>query len=100
MCGIACLHAHTHAYAYKYKLDTHTEKISLLQICNRSTKYYLKQCRKFVWKIQHEGACQEICKYSKRQSRVLYLSRDTSLSAVFFVHTSTGSALDGILSCY
>ena len=36
MYGIACLHAHTHAYTYKYKLDAHTEKISLLQICNRS----------------------------------------------------------------
>ena len=36
-------------------------------------------------------------KYSTRQSRVLYFSRDTSPSAVFFVHTSTGSALGGIL---
>ena len=36
-------------------------------------------------------------KYSTRQSRVLYLSRDTSSSAVFFVQTSTGSALGGIL---
>ena len=36
-------------------------------------------------------------KYSTRQSRVLYLSQDTSLSAAFFVHTSTGSALGGIL---
>ena len=36
-------------------------------------------------------------KYSMRQSRVLYLSRDTSLSAVFFIQTSTGSALGGIL---
>ena len=35
-------------------------------------------------------------KYSTRQSRVLYLSRDTSLSAVFFVQTSKGSALGGI----
>ena len=36
-------------------------------------------------------------KYSTRRSRVLYLFRDTSLSAVFFIHTSTGSALGGIL---
>ena len=36
-------------------------------------------------------------KYSKRQSRVRYLPRDMSLSAVFFVQTSTGSALGGIL---
>ena len=28
---------------------------------------------------------------------MLYLSRDTSLSAVFFIHMSTGSALGGIL---
>ena len=28
---------------------------------------------------------------------MLYLSRDTSLSAIFFIHTSTGSALGGIL---
>ena len=36
-------------------------------------------------------------KYSTRRSRVLYLSRDTSPSAVFFVQTSKGSALGGIL---
>ena len=36
-------------------------------------------------------------KYSTRRSRVLYLSRDTSPSAVFFVQTSKGSALSGIL---
>ena len=36
-------------------------------------------------------------KYSTRQSRVLYLSQDTSLSAVFFAQTSIGSALGGIL---
>ena len=36
-------------------------------------------------------------KYSTRRSRVLYLSRDTSPSAVFFIQTSTGSALGGIL---
>ena len=36
-------------------------------------------------------------KYSRRQSRVLYLPRDTSPSAVFFVQTSKGSALSGIL---
>ena len=36
-------------------------------------------------------------KYSRRRSRVLYLSRDTSPSAVFFVQTSKGSALSGIL---
>ena len=38
-------------------------------------------------------------KYSMRQSQVLYLSQDTSLSAVFFVHMSKGSALGGILYC-
>ena len=36
-------------------------------------------------------------KYSTRQSRVLYLSQDTSLSAVFFIQTNKGSALGGIL---
>ena len=36
-------------------------------------------------------------KYKMRQSRVLYLSRDTSPSAVFFIQTSKGSALGGIL---
>ena len=36
-------------------------------------------------------------KYSTRQSRVLYLSQDTSLSAIFFVYMSKGSALGGIL---
>ena len=36
-------------------------------------------------------------KYSTKQSRVLYLSRDTSPSAVFFVQTNKGSALGGIL---
>ena len=36
-------------------------------------------------------------KYSMKQSQVLYLSQDTSPSAVFFVHMSTGSALGGIL---
>ena len=57
--------------------------------------YYLKHCREFVRKIQHEGACRD--KYSTRQSQVLYLSWDTSLSAVFFVQMSTGSALGDIL---
>ena len=50
-------------------------------------KYYLSE---FVQKIQNEGACREI-------RLVLYLSQDTSHSAVFFIHTSTGSALGGIL---
>ena len=36
-------------------------------------------------------------KYSTRRSRVLYLSRDTSPSAVFLVQTTKGSALGGIL---
>ena len=36
-------------------------------------------------------------KYSMRRSRVLYLSRDTPPSAIFFVHTSLGGALSGIL---
>ena len=36
-------------------------------------------------------------KYSTRRSQVLYLSRDPSLSTVFFVQTSKGSALGGIL---
>jgi len=35
--------------------------------------------------------------YSKRQSRVLYDSRDTHLSAIFFMHTSIGGALNDIL---
>ena len=34
-------------------------------------------------------------KYSIKQSRVLYLSQNISLSAVFFVHTRTGSAISG-----
>ena len=39
-----------------------------------------------------------IDKYSMRRSRLLYLSQDKSPpSAVFFAHTSTGSALGGIL---
>ena len=36
-------------------------------------------------------------KYSMRQSQMLYLSRDMSPSAVFFIQTSKGSALGGIL---
>ena len=36
-------------------------------------------------------------KYSTRRSGVLYLSQDTSPSAVFFVQTSKGSALGGTL---
>ena len=35
--------------------------------------------------------------YSTRQSRLLYLSRDMSPSAVFFIHMSKGSALGGVL---
>ena len=38
-----------------------------------------------------------IDKYSMRRSLMLYLSRDTSPSAVFFVQTSKGNALGGIL---
>ena len=95
MYGIACLHAHTHAYTYKYKVDTHTEKISLLQICNRPTSHYLKHCHEFVWKIQHGGVSRD--KYSMKQSQVLYLFQGMSLSTVFFVRMSTASALGGIL---
>ena len=36
-------------------------------------------------------------KLSTRQSRVLCLSQDMPPSAVFFVHTSSGGALNGIL---
>ena len=45
--------------------------------------YYLKHCREFVWKIQHEGACREIntargeaecCIYLETHPRVLYFS--------------------------
>ena len=32
-----------------------------------------------------------------KESQVLYLSQDASLSAVFFIHTNTGGALNGIL---
>ena len=34
-------------------------------------------------------------KYSTRWNQELYLSQDTSLSVVFFVYMSTGSALSG-----
>ena len=36
-------------------------------------------------------------KYTTRGSQVLYLSQDTSLNAVFFIHMSTGSTITGIL---
>ena len=48
-----------------------------------------------VWKIQHEGACQEA--NTARDNAECCICLKTLPSAVFFIHTSIGGALSVIL---
>ena len=81
-------------YCYGTLVKIH-HPVEALYKFKRELYVLLRDCHEFVWKIQHEGCARD--KYSTRQSQVLYLSRDTSPSAVFFVQTNTDSSSDGIL---
>ena len=61
---------------------------------NTYNKYYLKHCHKCAQKIHYEGMLSD--EYSTKQSRVLYLSGDTSPSTVFFIHTITDGTISGM----
>ena len=78
------LHSNTNEEHYK------------MHLCEQSSHYVIVKALPHVcMEMQHEGVG---AKYSTRRSRVLYIfALRYPLSAVFFVHTSIGTALSVLL---
>ena len=87
-----CLIVMHNSYLFQYFLLVHSWSLLEFKISNSYYTCIVKSTTVSVYeKYNMAGMSKE--KYSTRQSWVLYLSQDITLSAVYFLHTRQGSVL-------